>query len=215
MLPGRSCCMIEFLADGGLLLGRERAADLAEHLGWVMVRATGRCRLPAPQRLALVGMGDRSAQAAPQPLDPVGLRVIGRGVDSTSCSPSSASRACSSRDPWAGGCPGCPGSPWRCGHGPGNAERRGAAGRTAVRRGGRRPAASPACRRASPPAEAVLFAVGARRLDQPLPRPASARPDPGQGRVQGDLDLVLEYRSAWTSSPSRWADPRATAPRPG
>ena len=32
-LPGGSCCMVEFLPDRGLLVGREGAADLRQHLG--------------------------------------------------------------------------------------------------------------------------------------------------------------------------------------
>jgi len=42
--------------------------------------------------------------------------------------------------------------------------------------------------------KAVPLVVVAGRLDQPLPRPASPRPDPGQGGVQGDLDLVLQVQ---------------------
>jgi hypothetical protein len=42
--------------------------------------------------------------------------------------------------------------------------------------------------------EAVLLGVVAGRLDPALPSPAGTRPDPGQGRVQGDLDLVLEVQ---------------------
>jgi hypothetical protein len=32
MLPGSSCCMVEFRTRRGLLLGGERAADLGQHL---------------------------------------------------------------------------------------------------------------------------------------------------------------------------------------
>jgi hypothetical protein len=42
--------------------------------------------------------------------------------------------------------------------------------------------------------KAVLLGVGAGRLDPPLARAAAAGPDPGQGRVQGDLDLVLQVQ---------------------
>jgi hypothetical protein len=42
--------------------------------------------------------------------------------------------------------------------------------------------------------KAVLLVVLAGRLDQPLPGPASPGPDPGQGRVLGDLDLVLQVQ---------------------
>src|SRR6266496_2740935 len=33
MLPGSSCCMVEFLPQDRLLVGCERAADLRQHLG--------------------------------------------------------------------------------------------------------------------------------------------------------------------------------------
>ena len=42
--------------------------------------------------------------------------------------------------------------------------------------------------------EAVPFVVVARRLDPPLAGAAGAGPHPGQGRVQGDLDLVLQVQ---------------------
>jgi hypothetical protein len=51
--------------------------------------------------------------------------------------------------------------------------------------------------------EAVLLGVGARCLDQPLTRPAGARPDPGQGRVQGDLDLVLQVQVRVAQQPQQ------------
>jgi histidine ammonia-lyase len=40
--------------------------------------------------------------------------------------------------------------------------------------------------------KAISLEVLAGRLHQPLARPASPRPHPGQGRVQRDLDLVLQ-----------------------
>ena len=73
--------MVEFLPDGRLV-GRERAADLAEDLGW-----GGGVGPPVGvgdqlhQRLPPVGVGDRAAQGPPQPLDPVGVGVVGRGGD--------------------------------------------------------------------------------------------------------------------------------------
>jgi hypothetical protein len=42
--------------------------------------------------------------------------------------------------------------------------------------------------------EAVALEVLAGGLDQPLAGSAAAGPHPGQGRVQGDLDLVLEVQ---------------------
>jgi hypothetical protein len=42
--------------------------------------------------------------------------------------------------------------------------------------------------------KAVLLEVLAGRLHQPLAGPAGARPHSGQGRVQGDLDLVLQVQ---------------------
>jgi hypothetical protein len=39
MLPRSSCRMIERLADGRSWVGRERAGDLRQHLGGVMVAA--------------------------------------------------------------------------------------------------------------------------------------------------------------------------------
>src|SRR6266705_1949961 len=81
MLPVRSCCMIEFLPDRRQLVGRERAADLPEHLGrGDRVRPRIGVSDQVREGPALVGVGDRAAQAAPQPLDAVGLRVVGRGV---------------------------------------------------------------------------------------------------------------------------------------
>jgi hypothetical protein len=73
--------MVEIL-PGEWLVGRERAADLAEDLG-----RGDRCR-PAVgvgdqlrQDAPLVGVGDPAAQGAPQPLDAVGVGVVGRGGD--------------------------------------------------------------------------------------------------------------------------------------
>ena len=68
--------MVEFLPDGRLV-GRERAADLAEDLGW-----GGGVGPPVGvgdqlhQRLPPVGVGDRAAQGPPQPFDPVGAVAI-------------------------------------------------------------------------------------------------------------------------------------------
>ena len=65
--------MIEFLPNR-LLVERERAADLGQHLG-----RRDRARPPLGvgdqvfKALTLVGVGDRAAQGAPQPLDPVGV----------------------------------------------------------------------------------------------------------------------------------------------
>jgi len=42
--------------------------------------------------------------------------------------------------------------------------------------------------------KAVLLEVLAGRLHQVLPGAADPRPHPGQGRVQGDLDLVLQVQ---------------------
>ena len=69
--------MVEFLSDRRVLVGRERAADLGQHLGW-----GDRVGPPVGvgdqlyEGLTLVGVGDRAAQAAPQPLDAVGVRVM-------------------------------------------------------------------------------------------------------------------------------------------
>ena len=71
--------MVEFLPDSGLLVGCERAADLRQHLG-----RGDRARPPVGvgdqvcERLAPVGVGDRAAQGPPQPLDAVGVGVVGR-----------------------------------------------------------------------------------------------------------------------------------------
>ena len=51
--------MIEFLADGGLLVGCEGAADLRQHLGWGDgARPPISVGHQLPQALALVGVGD-------------------------------------------------------------------------------------------------------------------------------------------------------------
>ena len=42
--------------------------------------------------------------------------------------------------------------------------------------------------------KAVLLGIVARGLDPPLARSAAAGPHPGQGGVQGDLDLVLQVQ---------------------
>jgi hypothetical protein len=73
--------MVEFLTSGGPLTG-EWAADRRQHLG----RADrARPLLGISQQLGqagtLMGVGDGAAQRAPPPLDPVGVRVIGGGVD--------------------------------------------------------------------------------------------------------------------------------------
>jgi hypothetical protein len=51
--------------------------------------------------------------------------------------------------------------------------------------------------------KAVPLGVLAGGLDQPLPGPAGARPDPGQGRVQGDLDLVLQVQVRTPQQPQQ------------
>jgi hypothetical protein len=51
--------------------------------------------------------------------------------------------------------------------------------------------------------KAVLLGVGARGLHPPLPGATSARPDPGQGRVQGDLDLVLQVQIRAAQQPEQ------------
>src|SRR5919201_6236898 len=40
--------------------------------------------------------------------------------------------------------------------------------------------------------EAIDLVVGTRRLDEALPAPAFAAPDTGEGRMEYELDLVLE-----------------------
>jgi hypothetical protein len=68
--------MVEFLPQIRLLVGCERAANLRQHL-----RRRDRARPlvgvghQVRQALTLVSVGDRAAQAAPQPLDAVGVRV--------------------------------------------------------------------------------------------------------------------------------------------
>ena len=42
--------------------------------------------------------------------------------------------------------------------------------------------------------KAALLGVGAGRLDPPLPGPAGAGPHPGQGGMQGDLDLAVQVQ---------------------
>src|SRR6266498_3611276 len=99
MLPGSSCCMVEFLPQDRLLVGCERAADLRQHLG-------RRDRLRPPvgvgcqvlEALTLVGVGDRAAQGPPQPLDAVGVGVVGGGVDQHQLLPELLEQARSSRD---------------------------------------------------------------------------------------------------------------------
>jgi hypothetical protein len=74
--------MVECLADDWLLVGGEGAADLGQHLGWGDgVRPAVGVVQQLSQGLALVGVGDTAAQGPPQPLDPVSVRVVGRGVD--------------------------------------------------------------------------------------------------------------------------------------
>ena len=71
--------MVEFLPDSGLLLEREGAADLRQHLG-----RGDRVRPPVGighqvcQQLTLVGVGDGAPQGPPQPLDAVGVGIVGR-----------------------------------------------------------------------------------------------------------------------------------------
>jgi hypothetical protein len=92
--------MVEFLPQDRLLVGCERAADLRQHL-----RRRDRACLPVGvghqvfKALTLVGVGDGAPQGPPQPLDAVGVRVLGRGVDQPRSSPSSASSPRSSREP--------------------------------------------------------------------------------------------------------------------
>jgi hypothetical protein len=197
--------MIEFIPDRRLLVGREWAADLAEHLGW----GGGACPPvgvghQVRQTLALVRMSDRAAQAAPQPLDPVGIGVVGRG-----CRPAPAARPAppaaraAAVTPWGvdvkvvqdhhgdlaaglGTCHGAAqlGAQW--------------GGAAAV---GHRPvqvAASPVDQ-----PDAVFFAVGARGLDQPPARAATAEHTRVRVGCRATSTSSCRYRSARASSPSR------------
>jgi len=70
--------MVEVLPPSWLLVGCERAADPRQHLGW-----GDRAGPPVGvghqvfKALTLVGVGDRAAQGPPQPLDAVGVGVVG------------------------------------------------------------------------------------------------------------------------------------------
>src|SRR5216683_6462850 len=85
MLPGYSSGvygMYENLIVSGIDIVGEGAADLAQHVRW---RERARPSIGVVQQwresFAPMGVGDRTSQRAPQPLDAVGLRVIGGRVD--------------------------------------------------------------------------------------------------------------------------------------
>src|SRR6266849_6950156 len=85
MLPGRNCrsgSLGEFLVSGWSGWVCEGTANLAEHRYW------GEGLSPSVgvfqqerECFACVGVGDNAAERAPQPLNTVGLRIVGRGVD--------------------------------------------------------------------------------------------------------------------------------------
>jgi hypothetical protein len=82
MLPGCLGGIGDSLLVGRINSIREGTADLAQDLHWrdVACPTIG----VVEQRwegLACVGMGDGTPQRAPQPLDAVGLRVVGRCLD--------------------------------------------------------------------------------------------------------------------------------------
>ncbi len=66
--------MVEFLRDHRPVIERERAADLRQHLGWGdRVSPPVGVGQQVLEDLTLVGVGDRAAKRAPQPLDAVGI----------------------------------------------------------------------------------------------------------------------------------------------
>jgi hypothetical protein len=118
--------------------------------------------------------------------------------------------------PWGCGCRGCPRSPWRSCRGPGNPPRRGAAGRTAGRRGGLRPAPSPGAHRASRPAQSRT-ACSSCRAPGPAADPAGRRATtPGSGSGAGQPRPRLAATDPrLRAAPADRAGPRATGRRRG
>ena len=87
MLPGLSGCMGELLIGGEVRVG-ERAADLTEDLGG----GNGVCpgigvRQQWWEGLTGMRVGDGPAQRSPEPLDTIGLGIIGGGVDQHQLTP--------------------------------------------------------------------------------------------------------------------------------
>src|SRR6266511_1928187 len=204
MLPGSSCCMVEFLPQDRLLVGCERAADLRQHLG-------RRDRLRPPvgvgcqvlEALTLVGVGDRAAQGPPQPLDAVGVGVVGGGVDQHQLLPELLEQGAQQPRPLGR----VDAQVVQDHHGDLAASL--GAGHRAAQLGDQRRRAAPISQlEVQPPLapvnqpKATPLVVLAGRLDPPLAGPPGAGPHPGQGRVQGDLDLLLHVQVPRPSSPS-------------
>ena len=197
--------MVEFLRGGWLLVGCERAADLGQHLG----RGDGvgppvGVGYQVGESLASVGVGDGAAQATPQPLDPVGVRVVGGGVDQDQLLAQLFQQPTQQPRPLGGvdaqvvqDHHGDPAAGLGAGHGAAQlgAQRCGAA---AVGHGPVQVAVAPVDQ-----PEAVLLGVGAWCLDPSLACSAGTGPDAGQGRVQGELDLVLQVQVGAAQQPQQ------------
>jgi hypothetical protein len=144
---------------------------------------------------ALVGVGDDPAAHAPEPLDAVGVGVVGGGVDQANLvGVLGQERAQHER---SGGGVDAQVVVQDDRRAPPRARAREERGQLVDQR--LRPAAGggQAVEEAVAPvqrAEAGHLGVLARGLDQPLAAPAPGRPHPGQRRVQGGLDLVLQVQ---------------------
>ena len=214
MLPGCLGGMGDSLLVCGIDSVCEGAADLAQDLRWrdrpcptVAVLQRGW------QRFGREGMGEGTPQRAPQPLDAIGFRVIGRRLDEHQLATLLLQQLPQQQGALGVWMPRLSMSTI--------AMRPRSCERATARRNCAHNGASPTARHALPiqptitPVEqtkAVLLLAVARRFDQPLPTTAPAAPHASQRRMQRDLDFVLQIDTgAYRPRPVR----RVYNPKPG
>ena len=80
MLPRKSCSLFELLRRRGLV--SKGAADVGQHRGGRQrLRPHGCVGEHLLQRLALMIVRDRGAQGAPEPRNPMGVRIVRGRLD--------------------------------------------------------------------------------------------------------------------------------------
>jgi hypothetical protein len=194
MLPSKSCGIGQCLRVAPL--SRKWAANLLEDKVRMLPQSLKvdmnilqQCRKGIP----LMVVGDFSPRPAPEPFDPISVGVIGRRVDQPQVVEQLSQHLAHQLRPSGGMGPQIIGNhkryappSTRPGHGRpylGAKDIRCAAGGQATVKPARTPIDEP---------KAIHLVVGARGLDPALSVSAFATPHPGEGGMEGKLDLVLE-----------------------
>src|ERR671932_216816 len=200
MLPTKLCGIRQW--SGYCHLIGKRTPNLPENKLWMLPQGLEmhmdilqKCGKGGP----LMVMGDFPSRPAPEPLDPIGVRIVGRRVNQPQMVRQLGQHlAHQLRARWRMGAqvldeherqassgtrPGNGGPPLgtkdiRCASG----------GQAAIK-----PALTPIAE-----AEAIALVVGTGGLDQPLPAPTFPAPNPREGRMKRKLNLILEIEiGAW------------------